>query len=246
MFNVEQDTIWLKSRYKDGHVYFPNPDGVFDLLNDGVLPHAELIVEGEPRQGQASQPSCSGIYAQPSRSSAIVMDSTPPRYSPGSQFTSVTAHRGKRPLEEATYRLKIIQATMAFASPGNKKPTFECHGQAFFEITESNANVPALLVAVRTEFGEDYTIVTGDGLEVIWHTRFEVLETSNCCKQLLGCDACIKTWYQDSPTTKNCPGCNKERGFPETMRLHGLDELLLATKDLVDDILDDAISVDSD
>ena len=166
MFNVEQDTIWLKSRYKDGHVYFPNPDGVFDLLNDGVLPHAELIVEGEPRQGQASQPSCSGIYAQPSRSSAIVMDSTPPRYSPGSQFTSVTAHRGKRPLEEATYRLKIIQATMAFASPGNKKPTFECHGKAFFEITESNANVPALLVAVRTEFGEDYTIVTGDGLEV--------------------------------------------------------------------------------
>ena len=71
---------------------------------------------------------------------------------------------------------------------------------------------------------------------------------SNCCKQLLGCDACIKTWYQDSPTTKNCPWCNKEKGFPETMRLHGLDELLLATKDLVDDILDDAISVavDSD
>eukprot|EP00731_Ephydatia_muelleri_P025474 Em0017g557a len=94
------------------------------------------------------------------------MDSTPPRYPPGSQFTSVTAHRGKRPLEEATYRLKIIQATMAFAGPGNKKSTFECHGQAFFEITESNANVPALLVAVRTEFGEDYTIVTGDGLQV--------------------------------------------------------------------------------
>ena len=96
-------------------MYFTNPDCVFDLLKDGVLPHAELIVEGEPRQGQASQPSCSGIYAQQSRSSAIVMDSTPPRYSPGSQFTSVTAHRGKLPLEEATYRLKIIQATMAFA-----------------------------------------------------------------------------------------------------------------------------------
>ena len=56
---------------KDGHVYFPNPDGVFDLLNDGVLLHTELIVEGEPRQGQASQPSCSGIYAQPSRSSLV-------------------------------------------------------------------------------------------------------------------------------------------------------------------------------
>ena len=69
---------------------------------------------------------------------------------------------------------------------------------------------------------------------------------SNCCKQLLGCDSCIKTWYQDSPTTKNCPGCNKERGFSETMRLHGLDELLLATKDVAEDILDDAISVDSD
>ena len=31
MFNVEQDTIWLKSRYKDGHVYFPNPAHVFVL-----------------------------------------------------------------------------------------------------------------------------------------------------------------------------------------------------------------------
>ena len=66
MFNVEQDTIWLQSRYKDGYVYFRNPDGVFDLLNDGVLPHAELIVEAEPSQGQASQPSCSSIYVQPS------------------------------------------------------------------------------------------------------------------------------------------------------------------------------------
>ena len=165
MFNVEQDTIWLKSRYKDGHIYFPNSDGVFDLLKDGILPHEELIVEGEPRQMQvqASQPCCSGLSA---RSSATVMDGTPPRYSPGSPFTSITAHRGKRPLEEVTYRLKIIQATVVFAGPGSKKPTFECHGQAFFEITASNANVPALLVAVRTEFGEDYTIVTGDGLEV--------------------------------------------------------------------------------
>ena len=48
------------------------------------------------------------------------------------------------------------------------------------------------------------------------------------------------------PLQKIVPGATKERGFPETMRLHGLDELLLATKDLVDDILHDAISVDSD
>ena len=44
---------------------------------------------------------------------------------------------------------------------------------------------------------------------------------SNCCKQLLGCDACIKTWYKK---------LSRVQRFPETMRLHGLDELLLATK----------------
>ena len=47
MLNVEQDTIWLKSRYKDGHVidyiiyghvYSPNLTACLTcMLNDGVL-----------------------------------------------------------------------------------------------------------------------------------------------------------------------------------------------------------------
>ena len=58
---------------------------------------------------------------------------------------------------------------------------------------------------------------------------------SKCCEQILGCDSCIKTWYQDNTIMKNCPGCNKERGFANTMKLHGLDELLDGTKEIIDD-----------
>ena len=45
-----------QKQVKDGHVYFPNPDGVFDLhVERRSTPHAELIVEGEPIKAGAGQ-----------------------------------------------------------------------------------------------------------------------------------------------------------------------------------------------
>ena len=46
MFNVEPDSIWLRSRCGN-EVYFPNPEGVFDLPSERLLPYAEFSVEGE-------------------------------------------------------------------------------------------------------------------------------------------------------------------------------------------------------
>ena len=63
MFNVDPGSIWLRSRYGN-EVYFPNPEGVFDLPSERVLPYAEFSVEGESMtrhlQGQASAQSSAG------------------------------------------------------------------------------------------------------------------------------------------------------------------------------------------
>ena len=57
---------------------------------------------------------------------------------------------------------------------------------------------------------------------------------TRCCKAMLGCDECVKTWYATDTLTKNCPACNTERGYVETMRLHGLDDLLTGLMSLED------------
>ena len=53
---------------------------------------------------------------------------------------------------------------------------------------------------------------------------------TKCFKAILGCDDCVKSWYTSDPLVKNCPACNTEWGYVETMCLHGLDELLTAIK----------------
>ena len=50
---------------------------------------------------------------------------------------------------------------------------------------------------------------------------------SKCCRYLIGCQPCVDSWYGGSPD-KPCPRCRAQRGFAETCRLNGLDELLLA------------------
>ena len=46
------------------------------------------------------------------------------------------------------------------------KPQFERVGQVFVNITEATANLMHVLTAVREDFGEDYVVVTAEGLEV--------------------------------------------------------------------------------
>ena len=48
----------------------------------------------------------------------------------------------------------------------NDKPIFTRHGQIFVNITDSSANLTHILTGVREEFGDEYVVVTADGLEV--------------------------------------------------------------------------------
>ena len=53
---------------------------------------------------------------------------------------------------------------------------------------------------------------------------------TECCKAILGCDDCVKSWYASDPLAKNRPACNTEWGYVEKLRLHGLDEFSTAIK----------------
>ena len=48
----------------------------------------------------------------------------------------------------------------------NDKPIFSRQGQIFVNITDSSTNLTHILTGVREEFGDEYVVVTADGLEV--------------------------------------------------------------------------------
>ena len=57
---------------------------------------------------------------------------------------------------------------------------------------------------------------------------------TRCCKAIIGCQACVDTWFGgDDGITKKCPLCGTDRALPDTMRLHGLDDFLLAIQPLL-------------
>ena len=57
---------------------------------------------------------------------------------------------------------------------------------------------------------------------------------SKCCKSILGCQSCVDTWFSgENACSKTCPKCRTERGYAETMRLNGFDELLKELKKIM-------------
>ena len=57
-----------------------------------------------------------------------------------------------------------------------------------------------------------------------------------CCKSIIGCESCINQWYSgDDVLTKSCPNCRATCGYAETMRLHGIDDLFVGLRDLVNE-----------
>ena len=59
---------------------------------------------------------------------------------------------------------------------------------------------------------------------------------SKCCRSLLGCVSCVDEWYNGPDgLMKNCPNCNTERGYAETIRIAGIDELIGTVRPIFDD-----------
>ena len=48
-----------------------------------------------------------------------------------------------------------------------KKPEFQCLRQLYTDKMESTANIDYILTVVQRRWGEDYTLVTNDGLKLL-------------------------------------------------------------------------------
>lgn len=58
---------------------------------------------------------------------------------------------------------------------------------------------------------------------------------ARCCKNIIGCQMCVDIWYRgEEGMSKGCPLCGTERALPETTRLYGLDDFLVAVKPLME------------
>lgn len=68
------------------------------------------------------------------------------------------------------------------------------------------------------------------------------LVLAKCCKTVIGCESCVNSWYSGPDAlSKTCPRCRAEKGFCETMRILGLDELVAGVKRILggDDVAED-------
>lgn len=61
---------------------------------------------------------------------------------------------------------------------------------------------------------------------------------AQCCRNVLGCQDCSNTWYNEETLTKSCPICRSPRGFSYTMAMPPLDELIITVSE--------ALSADSE
>jgi hypothetical protein len=63
---------------------------------------------------------------------------------------------------------------------------------------------------------------------------------AKCCSNIVGCQTCVDAWFSGTDAlVKPCPICKCTRGYAQTTRLHGMDELceaLEAAKLLSDNI----------
>ena len=66
--------------------------------------------------------------------------------------------------KEPTVSVKVVQAQLTRSSSG--KAEFQRQGQLFIDVTEATANVPYISSAIQKKWGNDYLLVTVDGLEI--------------------------------------------------------------------------------
>lgn len=148
--------MWLRSE-EDNKAFYPTESGQFWL--DGTLLYGcILIVEGpELQPSPVSMPTSRTV----SSTATLGESGASASFRSGPSFKSVIPSRaGKKP----KISVKIIRARMEHSRTG--KVNFEQLSQMHLDISEKSANVPFVLGEVRKRWGEEYRLVTIDGLEL--------------------------------------------------------------------------------
>lgn len=123
------------------------------IFNDdvGVL-ICNLIAMGSPTSVQHQSPS------PPATSVRVIPTSLEPSTSGLPQQTQFSARK-----TQSCY-VKIVQASIRHLPNG--KMEFIAQNQTFVDVTEATANLHYVISAVQRKWGQDYVLVTSDGLKV--------------------------------------------------------------------------------
>ena len=142
--------MWLRDECNDSG-YFPETEnGHFNLEN--VPSFTTFVVEG---------PTVNGYQALVGARGQSVTSSPTTRHAgslPGPPiFRSVVAHK------KVTINVKVVKAKI---SRKGKSIGFEAISQMYIGMTEQNANINYVTEEVRKHWGEEFTIVSNDGIEI--------------------------------------------------------------------------------
>lgn len=154
---VEPADTYLEDEL-DGTVYLPQPQtGSFDLSSSGR--YATFLVIGSE---QALASSSSNLPSTPPSSRSVTVSSSPsPYHAP--MFRSVIAPK-RGVLNKFT--LKIVKANMIRNAKGKVEFDITMASQTHIELTEETANLRYILETVHKRWGEEYKLVTNDGVEL--------------------------------------------------------------------------------
>ena len=140
---MDETTLWLREEFGN-RAFFPDATNSYFTLPNDVI---RLVVEGSPQAARPAQ------VATPMPGPSVTGTTSPYPYRP-------FFHRSK----SQTVNVKVVRASMKRLASG--KCEFANHGQTFVDVTESTSNVNYVRNAVQKRWGEEYTLVTADGLEI--------------------------------------------------------------------------------
>ncbi len=144
---LDPRTVWLREEF-GSRAYFPNTSNTEFVIDAESAPFS-LIVEGSSQPVASTSASHGVPVAVPHASSST---------------SALPPFRPTFPRKTHTATVKITRASLTYNASG--KSEFARLDQAFFDISEDNANVPYLTNAVHQKWGDEYKIVTNDGLPI--------------------------------------------------------------------------------
>ena len=153
MIQLDPATVWLREESPGNRAFFPDEHNSRFVLNDDVgILISDLVAMGSPMTSMQSH--------SPPTSSARVLPTSPelPSTSGLSHPANISARKNQ------SCNVKIVQASVRRLSSG--KLEFSPQNQTFVDVTEATANLHYVSSAVQRKWGQEYTLVTSDGLKV--------------------------------------------------------------------------------
>ena len=149
LIQLDPATVWLREDSPGNRAFFPDEHNAHFVFNDdvGVL-ITNLVAMGSPMNTQSH-------HSPPISSARVLPTASEPS-------TSGLSHLSARKTQSCN--VKIIQASVRRLSNG--KLEFSPQNQTFVDVTEATANLHYVSSAVQRKWGQEYTLVTSDGLKV--------------------------------------------------------------------------------